>query len=162
MRKGLEAKAHLIVLATGLANVAVLPLWQLPVAKEVAQGLGYPLFGVGLVLNVLSVLALKGGIGGEVVPVTDLVTSGIYAWLRHPMYTGFAMTMLGLDTLLGSASGTLTTFFAFLPSMVWRARLEERALARHFGQTWESYAERVPSLLLWDCRTRKNFLTRRR
>ena len=81
-----------------------------------------------------------------------MVTSGIYARLRHPMYVSFAIIMLTLDGLLGSVSGILVTLFAFLPSMVWRARLEERALARRFGETWKDYAESVPSLLLWDFR----------
>jgi protein-S-isoprenylcysteine O-methyltransferase Ste14 len=36
--------------------------------------------------------------------------------------------------------------------MVWRARLEEQALARYFGQAWKDYVDRVPSLLLWDLR----------
>jgi protein-S-isoprenylcysteine O-methyltransferase Ste14 len=48
--------------------------------------------------------------------------------------------------------GILFTFVAFLLSMVWRARLEEQALAQRFGQAWKDYAKSVPSLLLWDLR----------
>jgi protein-S-isoprenylcysteine O-methyltransferase Ste14 len=60
--------------------------------------------------------------------------------------------MLALDVLLRSALGILFTLVAFLPSMVWRAHLEEQALARHFGQAWEDYVNSVPSLLLCDLR----------
>jgi protein-S-isoprenylcysteine O-methyltransferase Ste14 len=60
--------------------------------------------------------------------------------------------MLALDFLFGSVLGVLFTPVAFLPSMVWRARLEEQALAQHFGQAWKDHAQRVPSLLLWDLR----------
>jgi protein-S-isoprenylcysteine O-methyltransferase Ste14 len=154
MKDQLEKKAHLIMLLMGLLNVAVLPIWQLPIAKATARAIGYPLFGVGLALNLLSLLALKQGFGGEIEPVTELIRSGIYARLRHPMYVSFAITMLGLDFLLRSALGILFTFVAFLPSMVWRARLEEQALARHFGQAWKDYVNSVPSLLLWDLRKR--------
>jgi len=66
------------------------------------------------------------------------------------MYLSFMITMLALDVLLRSALGVLFTLVVFLPSMVWRARLEEQALARHLGQAWKDYANRVPSLLLWD------------
>ena len=152
MKDRLEKKAHLIILLVGLLNVAVLPLWRLPIAKTTARAIGYPLFGVGLTLNLLSLLALKRGFGGEIEPVTELVTGGIYARLRHPMYVSFAITMLGLDVLLRSALGILFTLLAFLPSIVWRARLEEQALARHFGQAWEDYVNSVPSLLLLDLR----------
>jgi len=103
MKDQLEKKAHLIMLLVGLLNVAVLPLWQLPIAKATAQAIGYPLFGLGLAINLLSLLALKRGFGGEIEPVTELVTGGVYAWLRHPMYVSFAITMLGLDFLLRSA-----------------------------------------------------------
>lgn len=154
MKDRLEKKAHLIMLVAGLLNVAVLPLWRLPIAKATARVVGYPLFGLGLALNLLSLLALKRGFGGEIEPVTELVTSGIYARLRHPMYVSFALTMLALDVLLRSILGILFTILAFLPSMVWRARLEERALAQHFGEAWKDYVNSVPSLLLWDFRKR--------
>ena len=150
MKDRLEQKAHLITLGVGLLNVAVLPLWPLPIAEATSETVGYPLFGLGLALNLLALLALKRGFGGEIEPVTELVQSGIYAKLRHPMYVGFAITMLGLDSLLRSTLGILFTLVAFLPSMIWRARLEVQAMAQHFGQAWKDYAESVPSLLLWD------------
>jgi protein-S-isoprenylcysteine O-methyltransferase Ste14 len=62
--------------------------------------------------------------------------------------------VLALDFLFGSVLGIVVTLFAFLPSMVWRARLEEQALARRFGEAWKNYVESVPSLLLWDFRER--------
>ncbi|MGA9351638.1 MAG: isoprenylcysteine carboxylmethyltransferase family protein [Anaerolineae bacterium] len=154
MKDRLEKKAHLIMLGVGLLNCAVLPIWRLPIAKATARAVGYPLFGLGLAINLLSLLALKRGFGGEIEPVTELVTSGIYARLRHPMYVSFATTMLALDVLLRSILGILFTLVAFLPSMAWRARLEEQALAQRFGEAWKDYAESVPSLLLWDFRKR--------
>jgi protein-S-isoprenylcysteine O-methyltransferase Ste14 len=150
MRNRLEGKAHLIVLGVGLLNMAVMPLWRLAVARSVTQAVGYPLFGLGLALNLLSLLALRQGVSGKVDPVTELVTGGIYARLRHPMYVSFAILVLALDVLSRSALAVLFTTVAFVPSMIWRARLEERALARRFGKAWEDYAQSVPSLLVWD------------
>ncbi len=150
MKGRLKDKAHLIMLGVGLLNVAVLPFWRLPMDKATKQAVGYPLFGLGLAVFLFSLLALKRGIGGEIEPVTELVTSGIYARLRHPMYVSFAISMLALDFLFGSVLGVLFTLVAFLPTMVWRARLEERVLAQRFGEAWRDYAESVPSLLLWD------------
>ena len=85
MKDRLENKAHLIVLGVGLLNLALLPFWRLPLAKATKQTIGYPLFGLGMALFLLSLLVLKRGIGGQIEPVTDLVTSGLYARLRHPM-----------------------------------------------------------------------------
>lgn len=155
MKERLEKKAHLIVLGVGLANVAALPFWRLPIARATLQAAGYPLFGLGLALNLLSLLALKGGASGKIEPVTELVAGGIYARLRHPMYLSFAIIMLGLDVLCGSVSGLVFTLVALVPSMVWRARLEEQAMARRFGDAWRHYVDGVPSPLLWDCGKRR-------
>ena len=146
----LKDKAHLIMLGAGLLNVIVLPFWRLPITRATARAVGYPVFGLGLVLLLFSLLALKEGVKGEIEPVTDLVTSGIYARLRNPLYVSFAISMLALDLLFASLLGILATLFVFLPSMIWRARLEEQALAKRFGEAWKDYARRVPSLLLWD------------
>jgi protein-S-isoprenylcysteine O-methyltransferase Ste14 len=151
----LADKAHLIVLGAGLLNLAAMPFWRLTVARAVGQTVGSGLFGLGLTLNLLSLVALGRGVGGRVAPVTELVTRGVYARVRHPMYLSFAIIMLALDLLAVSILGLLFTVALFLPSMVWRARLEERALARSFGEAWEGYAASVPSLILWDLRKAK-------
>ena len=151
----LKDKAHLVMLGAGLLNLVLLPFWRLPMDKATKQAVGYPLLCLGLAVFLLSLLALKRGIGGEIEPVTELATSGIYARLRHPMYVSFAIIMLALNFLFGSVLGVLFTPVAFLPTMVWRARLEERAPAQHFGEAWKDYAQRVPSLLLWDLRRKQ-------
>jgi protein-S-isoprenylcysteine O-methyltransferase Ste14 len=81
----LKDKTHLIMLGVGLLNLVLLPFWRLSIDKATKQAVGYPLLGLGLAVFLLSLLALKRGIGGEIEPVTELVTSGIYARLRHPM-----------------------------------------------------------------------------
>ncbi len=148
----IEPKIHLVALGAGLLTIAILPLWRLPVASSVARGIGWPLFASGLVINLLSFLALGAGSSGKVEPVTNLITRGIYAWERHPMYLGFALIMLGLDIAFGSLSGGLATLLVFIPILIWRARLEEQALYHQFGIAWTDYAGRIPSLLLADCR----------
>ena len=65
----LKDRAHLVMLGVGLLNIAVLPFWRLPLAKETTQTVLYPLFGLGLAVFLLSLLVLKRGIGGELEPV---------------------------------------------------------------------------------------------
>jgi len=97
--------------------------------------------------------ALTAGLRSQELQLFFLcATGGIYAKLRHPMYVSFVVTMLALDVLLRSALGVMFTLVAFLPSIVWRARLQEQALAQHFGQAWKDLVNRVPSLLPWDLR----------
>ena len=78
-----------------------------------------------------------------------LVTGGPYAIVRHPMYTA----MLGL--WLASALAVARPFGALLGivPIVWgtliRVRSEDALLRAAFGETFESWARRVPALVPW-------------
>jgi protein-S-isoprenylcysteine O-methyltransferase Ste14 len=56
-----------------------------------------------------------------------VVTTGPYAWVRHPMYSGIIVFFAGVPLLLGSWWGVaITPLFAVLLAL--RAGIEERAL----------------------------------
>ena len=74
---------------------------------------------------------------------TTLVTSGIYAWTRNPMYLGLATLLLGWAIGLG----TLSPFagpLLFIPMIQLIQILpEEQALRARFGRDYEQYCARV-------------------
>jgi protein-S-isoprenylcysteine O-methyltransferase Ste14 len=77
------------------------------------------------------------------VPKGRLITSGPYAWVKHPLYTSVALLVLpwlgfALETWLGLALGVVL----YLVSRRF-ARDEETALLRSFGQAWRDYASTV-------------------
>ncbi|OCH92931.1 ICMT-domain-containing protein [Obba rivulosa] len=72
-----------------------------------------------------------------------LVTSGIYAWLRHPSYTGFFYWALGLQLVLQNPVS-----FAIFVAVLWRffyhrIKGEEISLVRFFGNDYVQYRNRV-------------------
>ena len=82
----------------------------------------------------------------EVRPDTELVTTGPFGLVRHPMYlsilllwAGGALALLGWVLAIG--------FVLLVPAFYLRARTEEGLLTRHFGDTYTAYAARVPMLL---------------
>lgn len=59
----------------------------------------------------------------------QVISTGPYHYVRHPMYSGMLLFMLGTPLLLGSAYGVLVGLLLVL-ALAWRARLEERTLLR--------------------------------
>ncbi len=72
-----------------------------------------------------------------------LIQHGPYAVVRHPMYLGYWLLLLGV-TLIYRTWTPLLFLVTCLASFSRRARREERALAERFGAEWTAYAARVP------------------
>lgn len=72
----------------------------------------------------------------------QLVTSGIYGWLRNPIYLGQIIFLVGLTlTLRSLLAGLLAIVVA-----VWthiRVLGDEKDLAKQFGQPYLDYKDRV-------------------
>ena len=79
-----------------------------------------------------------------------LLTTGPYAWLRHPRYACWIGLLVTLALALGSALGLLAAL-AFVPLVVRRVRLEERFLFDLYGDRYAHYARHSHRLLpgLW-------------
>jgi protein-S-isoprenylcysteine O-methyltransferase Ste14 len=80
----------------------------------------------------------------------QLVTSGPYRLIRHPIYT--AILALAGGTAIVSAQLRGALGFAVFAFVYWRKlRLEEAMLAETFGAEWSSYRQRswalVPGLV---------------
>ena len=59
-----------------------------------------------------------------------VISSGPYAWVRHPMYAGGLVMLLGIPVALGSWWGLLVAT-AIIPALIWRLIDEERFLDRN-------------------------------
>jgi tetrahydromethanopterin S-methyltransferase subunit A len=71
-----------------------------------------------------------------------LVTSGVYSWIRHPMYAALLLAAAGLIPVLHNwvvAAAMLSVAFLFA---VVRAPHEERFLISHFGERYRTYISR--------------------
>jgi len=85
-------------------------------------------------------------LGAQLFADHQLVTTGPYAIVRHPMYVGLAFAAWG--ALLIYATWTTVYFAVFAPFLMVRARREEQALAAEFGEKWTEYCKRVPAFFL--------------
>ena len=76
----------------------------------------------------------------------ELITSGPYALVRHPIYTGLLLAMLGSALALGDWRGV--TAFALAAGALWRKlRVEESWMQQQFGDAYQAYSQRVAALI---------------
>ena len=66
----------------------------------------------------------------EVADDQEVISSGPYALLRHPMYAGGLVMLLGMPIALGSWWGVLA-LVAMLPALIWRLLDEEKFLVEN-------------------------------
>jgi len=70
-----------------------------------------------------------------------VIDSGPYSLLRHPMYAGALLYLLGMPLALGSYWG-LVPFVAMIPFLIWRIFDEEMMLTREL-EGYGEYKQRV-------------------
>ncbi|HEY1272032.1 MAG TPA: isoprenylcysteine carboxylmethyltransferase family protein [Terriglobales bacterium] len=110
------------------------------------------LFATGIALYVLSARHFSGKqLGGLPEVLRDqrrqaLVTVGIRARVRHPVYLGHLCEMLAWSMGTGLVVCCLLTAFALVTGYV-MIRLEDRELEIRFGDEYRAYRRQVPALL---------------
>ncbi len=74
---------------------------------------------------------------------TKLVTRGIYAYTRNPMYLALLLVLLGLGLHLGNAFNVLLAagFVSYMNRF--QIQPEERALSANFGKEYQQYCTQV-------------------
>ncbi|XP_031473705.1 probable protein-S-isoprenylcysteine O-methyltransferase isoform X1 [Nymphaea colorata] len=75
----------------------------------------------------------------------QLVTDGIYRFVRHPGYCGFFIWAIGTQIMLCNPICIVGFTFVTWCFFSRRIRYEEFFLRQFFGQQYEVYAQKVPS-----------------
>jgi len=129
-----------VVAAPGLLvawAVALEKRVALPVPDGVAIGwagaaLGAALIGGGWI----ALWRQGGGLPMNAFPPPRLVQTGVFRWLRHPVYVGFLLLCAGLSLVVHSAPGLwVVTPVAALGAAALVLGYEGPALRRRFGET---------------------------
>jgi len=100
---------------------------------DVLRWSGLSLFIVGMVLAFGALLQLKG-----LENIDHLVTTGLFTRIRHPMYTGFGLWILGWSTYHGAFASLAIGLVGIANIIYWR-RLEDARLLAQYGDTYQQY-----------------------
>jgi len=101
-------------------------------------GIVLTIAGVGL--SIWARIILGKNWSGQITRKVDhqLIRSGPYAFVRHPIYSGLLLAAIGTATVVGEWKAVLGIPF-ILASECIKARREERFMSAEFGDAYEEY-----------------------
>jgi protein-S-isoprenylcysteine O-methyltransferase Ste14 len=76
----------------------------------------------------------------------ELIRKGLYRTMRHPIYTGILLGLLGTVLVVGEVRGLLA-FVIICTSFYYKARKEEAFLSREFGPNFDAHAKNTGMFL---------------
>jgi protein-S-isoprenylcysteine O-methyltransferase Ste14 len=136
-----------------LVGVAYTLLWQgrfwerSPRQWQVALSLVFFVFASFLSWTGARALGRQWRIDAGLSADHELVTSGPYRFVRHPIYTSMLGVLLATGTLITPWWRLLPSLLLFIIGTEIRVRIEDDLLASQFGDRFAEYQKRVPAYI---------------
>jgi protein-S-isoprenylcysteine O-methyltransferase Ste14 len=113
----------------------------------ILQLLGSAMFlaGIGLAVWARVHLGRNWGMPMTLKDEPELVTSGPYRFIRHPIYSGILLALLG--TAIATNLYWLIVLVVMACYFIYSARTEERLMASSFPDSYRSYKSRTKMLI---------------
>lgn len=138
------------ILAPGMV-AGFIPLGLLRSGSQVQTGvlsyLAFLLWPIGLVTLVWcfwDFLQKGKGTPAPIAPPKELVVTGLYNYVRNPMYVGVLLVILGHFLWLGYWNLLIYAALVFIAFNSFVIFFEEPGLKQRFGAAYEEYLKRVP------------------
>lgn len=134
----------------GVRREAFTPIVSGSETVEIAAGIVAVLAAIGSVMLIMSAVKTLGkewSITARLVEGHKLATSGPYAYVRHPIYTGMLGMLLATGLAISHWWAMLAALLVFIIGTVIRVRSEEKLLREAFGQEFDNYSQRVPAIV---------------
>ena len=146
--------AHLLPLALGGALIAwpqppgSALRWRLWPPTLAVYSMGVALVIAGLAFAVWARVHLGGNWSGTVTIKQghELIRSGPYAYVRHPIYTGLLAALLGTTVASGTVHAAVGLAIIAV-ALVRKSRVEEGFMREVFPDTYPRYSAEVPALV---------------
>ncbi len=120
--------------------------------QPVSSGFLVPAFGVLVLVTAILFLleafarfALQGiGTPAPVLPTQHLVVTGLYRYVRNPMYVAVVAAILGQSMILGNLDFALYAALVWIISHLFVVLYEEPVLQKKFGDEYAEFIANVP------------------
>ena len=116
---------------------AIYGVWRIPINMILCVVLGLIIFLLG------AMVYFRWEIFWEKTYKGQLVTGGIFEYIRHPHYTSLLIIGFGLALFFYSLAALLVAVIA-IPIMIWSILDEEKLLLKQYGKEYKEYMKKVP------------------
>jgi len=152
--KGIAVRLGIVLLILLLLQIPALRQALVYAQRQVTNsramsvlGVGLCAIGIGIAIWARAHLGRNWGMPMSRKENPKLVTTGPYARVRHPIYSGILLAMLG--TTMGAAVFWVLPLVLFGAYFVYSARREEQFMITQFPDEYPAYMKRSHMLLPW-------------
>lgn len=113
-------------------------------------GIALTVAGVGLAFWARAYLGGNWSSSVTVKVGHQLVRTGPYRWVRHPIYTGLMLGICGTAIVRDQVRGVIAVVLLYLGFKV-KSKIEERTMTETFGAQYEDYSRTTGAIIprLW-------------
>lgn len=133
-----------VVIAFNLTNHDVI-LWSRTLAIGIIADI-VTLMGLVIVLWARTILGGNWSSDTVLKENHELIQRGPYRYVRHPIYSGLLLMVLGAAIFYGRATGFAALAIFFI-TFWFRARQEEKLLTKQFPEAYPDYKARVKKFI---------------
>jgi protein-S-isoprenylcysteine O-methyltransferase Ste14 len=142
-----------IVLLLVIVSRSFIPSFSTHIFKDTTtvpalQPLGILLTIIGLIIAIAARKTLADNWSADVELKKDhkLITTGIYKYVRHPIYTG--ITIMGIGTICALQSIYSVIFYTVMIGfLIYKLKKEETLLLKHFPIEYPDYMKKTKALI---------------
>ncbi|HEX5778969.1 MAG TPA: protein-S-isoprenylcysteine O-methyltransferase [Xanthobacteraceae bacterium] len=112
-------------------------------------GIATGLFSLWLFWRTHKELGRNWSVSLEVRDKHELITGGVYRYVRHPMYSAFFLWAVAQFLLLPNWAAGLSGVVGFGTLYLFRVGREEKLMLDAFGEQYRTYMERTARIVPW-------------
>ena len=129
----------------GAHSISSIVLWPQTLAVRLIADV---ITCLGLVIALWARVVLGGNWSSNVAfkEQHELIERGPYAYVRHPIYSGTLLMLLGFVIFRGAVTGFVLFALAVVVVSL-KAKKEEELLTKHFEKSYSEYKARVKALI---------------
>lgn len=144
----------LVILAGQFVAFAIIHWWAIyDFSRVFSPGLVLQVVGIifvilAIAINQLAIRTLKGLFDRITIkPNHQLVTTGIYRQVRHPVYLSYVLLLVGYCTILQSFVSLVLTVVSCTIWLGNRINIEEKMLIEKFGDRYQAYQRKTKKII---------------